>query len=411
MLTRLSQIGIKIEGTEGTEETLGAPEFSGNRKEHAHTSDITEYERGLTRATLTPKPNLKAQFTGGVSFIEELVGGAAATPPPWDATLRGMGFTRADLKYVEVGGPAMNTDQLRIGQTLGNNATQGSATATGIFVGYKTGSPDRVVYLPVTGAFTASDSVYNYTVTQFSAEVNSSPAAAGYAYTPLTETTSSAPPSVTVERRFNTERHTRIGARGKGELSLRMGEPALLRVEYMGAPVYDSANPGRPRVAAAQSGLTAYSTPPKVTRGIPLSLVDGATEYTPVLTELVLGIDNTLAPRPTITSAQLADSGYMATRISDRKLTVRIDPEHLLPTVSGAVDFYAMLNTLKVFEVRTSIGTLTDVNGMIAVWAPAAQRVGNLESGDRDGIVTIPGEHLLTGDDDNCLYIFAAYLT
>lgn len=407
MLTRLSQIGIKLESNEGVEETLVAGDFVGNRKEHGHATDQTEYERELVRATLSPTTVLKAQRTGTVSWVEELAGGSAAGAPNWHRTLRAMGFKTVNLKFIELGS-VQNPTALKLGQTVGNNASQGSATKTGIFVAYVAGTPARMVYMPVTGVFADTEQIFNYSSPQFSADIDSAPADAGFALTPQTETDAAIPASATVERRLGTFRNTIIGARGKGALTLRQGEPALLRAELMGAPVYDPSNPGRPRLAEDPVSPAELSTPPRISKGIPLALVSGGTEYTPILTQLEIALENTLAPRQTIANNDLAESGHMAPRITDRRYTINIDPELVLP---AAFDFHTLLTTVSTVQVRCSIGTPTDANGMVAVWIPAAQRLGGAEVGDRDGRATFPGDWILTGSSDNELYVFHAFLT
>lgn len=407
MLTRVKQTGRKIEGTEGVEETLNAAEFAGNFKESAYTSDITEYERELQRATLTPQPVLKGHRTGKRSFMEELVGGTASAAAPWHTDLRAMGFATFGLKVISL--DTVTQGPFRVGQRIGNNATEGSATVTGVVVKQIAGSPVRLVYRPLVGAFNDTHTIYNYGVSpQASAPVlsASSPANAGFGFVPLSEADGVLPPSATVEERFGGYRYTIIGARATGGLSLRMSEPALLRCEYQGAPVYDSANPGRPRTGAVVTGIQAFATAPRVVKGIPLELRDGSTAYTPILTELPIELNNTLAPRATIANNDLADSGYLATRITGRRLTANLDPEKV---VAGTFDYDALMNLGRPFSLSAEVGAFNDANGLLVLHAPAVQPTGSLQHGDRDGQVTQPHEVLFTGDMDDELQVYHVF--
>lgn len=405
MLNRLTQRGRKIEAVEGVEEVLVAADFAGNFKgEGVFAEDINEYERALQRATLAEKPTLKGHRMATVPFVQELVGGASGTAAPWHTDLRGMGFSSTGLKVIELG--TVTNGPFRAGQTIGNNATQGSATVTGIAV-KQLATPTRLVYMPLTGAFNNTMSVFNYETPQTSAPITVNPANAGFGFRPLSETDAALPPSVTFEERVGGYRHTVIGSRARGGLSMRMNEPLLLRGEYMGAAVLDTGNPGRFRTGSPLTGVPNFAAAPKVTKGIPLEFRDGATVYTPILTELPIEIDNTLAPRPTIANNDLADSGYLATRISGRVFSANLDPEKVL---GGTFDYDALMHLGRTFKITAEIGGIAEANGLVVIHAPAVEAVGQLTFGDRDGIRTQPHAGKFTGDDEDEVFVFHVFV-
>lgn len=399
MLNYEAQNGIKVEAIEGVEETLTAAEFQGNRKDSSHRHAHGEYERELDRGTLTELEAIHSMFRGGVSWTEEAVGGTSAIEAPFGATIKGLGFQRAAvLKWATTG----MTGSFKIGDRVGVGASEGVATKKAI-VGYVSGA--TLWFVATLGTFATADAITNYSRTG-AATLSGSSSAGGHCYHPQSEKAGIPPASVTVERRLGTQRHTIIGARGTGGLTFKQGEPMLIRAEFEGAPVYQ-AGTQIPREAAAITGIVPLTNPPKVSQGLPFFLRSGSSDYTPVLTELDLSIANTLAPRPTITNADLAGSGYLPTRIAGRKLTARIDPEHVLP--GGAFDFIGRLQGGAVFELAAGLGAPTDANGGITVYAPRVKLTGDYEPGDRDGVTTSPVTVGFYGTDDDEIRIFHVF--
>jgi hypothetical protein len=362
---------------------------------------------------------------GTLSFPEqELVGGAAGTAAPWHTDLRAMGFSSAALKMIEISSIADSAFER--GQVVGNNASQGSATATGLVVDFvgasgsgsvigPIGQDGKLVYLPMTGTFSDDDTLYNYEDTQGTADIDTTPVDAGFRFQPFSENATGTPPSVTAGLRYvegsQWYEERLVGARAQGSLSLRVGEPALLQVEYMGAPIMTQTDGVyEPSQVSALTGIPTYPTPPKVAKGMPLRLeVEGETDYTPILTEATIDFGITLTPRPTITNAGIGDTGYMATRITERNIVISIDPEKVAPSVFNFVD---KIYQASFFEFFTRLGMPSDANGMLVVHAPRCQLQGDLGEDERDGIDTYGLEARCTrvnGDDEILIdHIFVA---
>ncbi|MEO1277600.1 MAG: hypothetical protein AAFV77_01405 [Planctomycetota bacterium] len=416
-LTRQMTVGRKIEAVEGTAETLAAADYAGNTKGAPQLNrQVNRYGREIQTPDLSPWGTLPGQRMGSLSMPEEeLVGGDASTAAPWHTDLRAMGFSAAGLKMIEISSIA--AADINRGDRIGNNATEGSASATGVVVCFVNaqGSPvtvgaqgvdGKLVYLPVTGALADSDTLHSYASPQATADIDTNPVDAGFRFLPFSETAAGAPPSVTAGLRYieggQWYEEQLAGARGQGSLSLRMGEPALLQCEYMGAAVMGkSGGEYTPDAVPALTGIPTYSSPPKVAKGMPLRVkVAGESDFVPILTEATIDFGINLTPRPTITDADIGDTGYMATRITDRRIVIGIDPEKVAP---GTFNFWDHVYDARYFEFFTSLGSPSEGNGMLMFEAPRCQLNSDLSEDDRDGIATYGLEAECTrvnGDDE-----------
>ncbi len=395
MLSRLYQSGIKEEAAVGTEETLVAADFAGVFRDQSYTGAATEEERNVQRSTLTQLPTLKGAKLLKISRTEELLGGGAATAAKWHSVLKACGFTSAQAKVAAIGSLA-NATQFKPGMRLGNNATEGSATKTGVLARVSGG---KIWYVPGTGTFASGDVVYGYPASglQPSGTLSGSPANGGYRFNPLTETPSAAPATVTMELRDGEQRHTLVAGRGTGSLILKMNESIKLKSEMTGPQVYDT-DGVTPRAAGFITGIPAIGTTPSVCKGMSM-MVDGAT---PVLTMLEIDFGNTVTPRGTMASNDFVSSGYKETSITDRKVTCRIDPENVLAEKNWVKSMAAGTT----FEMWAEAGSPADANGLVLVHAPAAQTTGEITPGDRNGRATVEPNVQFTGAGDDELFIW-----
>lgn len=397
VLRRTGQIGLKIETTEGTEEVLVDADFAGNRKESSHKYGPESYERALERGgTLSKLGVLKGHRLMTYTWQEEMAGGGANVEAPWHRTLQGMGFGMVQLKACTTG--AVTNGPFVTGNLIGNAATQGAATKTGIVIGVFNG---KLVYRPLTGTFAASDVIYGYNQSpQPSTTLSGAPANAGYHFRPLSESAAAFPPSLTIQRRIGGERHTAVACRGRGSITLRRNEPPLINAEFMGCPVVDSN--GRPLSGAAVNAPT-VGVPPLTAKGLPT--VFGA--YTPVFTELEVSIDNTMAPRDTITNADFASSGYVGVRIGDRVINASINPEY---AVDNTFDLVARSLSGSEFRFEVQHGAVGHGNGLLLIGGRRVQIADEFSDSDRNGIVTsdVPLQFLGDSDDEiDIAHVFA----
>lgn len=390
MLNRSLQLGLKVEGSEGVRETLVAAEFQGNRKEISGGFSVAEYDRALVKQYLSNDPALKGSRLGNINWMEELVGGAIATAAPFHTTLKMMGFLATQVKKMTIG--TITNGPYKAGQVIGNNATFASATKTGVV--YKV-SGTTLWYVPTTGTFAATDVIYNYASPQTSATMSGTLTNGGYSFTPISETSTQTPSSVSAEYRRGGQVFPVVGARGKGALMLKRDEPILISAELQGVPVFDVTDPANPTPIVEDGGSVPYITgvaavggPPSMLKSIPLKLRLSTGDYTPIATELTINIENGLASRPTVADNDLYGSGYLSTRITTRKVTGSIDPEHI--KAADGFDFIKYLTGGGTFQVLTEVGATTGTNGLVQIFAPEVGLKGDWNTGDRDGITTAP---------------------
>lgn len=404
MLNRNSQVGLKIENTEGTEQTLSAADFRGNRKETSHRYQRGEYDRELERGTLTKQPMLPSTSLLNISWTEELVGGGPAVEAPWHKTIQALGFEALAL-YKGTGTASSST--LRVGELCGDGATLGASSKVGR-VAHAAGN--AVYFVMLTGApFTDEDVITGFASAE-TLTLTAEAAAAGFGFRPQSETDAGLSPSVTVERRLGGQRHTLVGGRGTGGFALRHGQPVLINAEVTGVPIFDSGETLTPRTGSALSPEP-IPAPPAVVKGVPFGLTpSGSAEYSPVATELAVSLNNTITPRPSIAQGSLGgnyESGYLSTRITDRDLTATLDPEHVL--AAAGFDFIGQLHLGNVFTFRVQVGGVATPNGLVVIYAPAVQLTGDHEPGDREGVTTAPLNLKFTGDQDDELWVFHCF--
>jgi hypothetical protein len=408
MLVRAGQLGAKVEATEGVEETLAAADFAGNTvsddENPLNSAKYSQYERNLRYASLSKGQNLPGSRLISFKFSQEAVGGAAATAAPWHKWVRGCGFSVAGLKKLPV---STVTGTWRVGDIFGNNAVQGSATATGRFVYRQTlAGTVTFAYLPLTGTIDDTMTLTNYSRTGGAVSDLADPSDGGFAFAFQTETDAAVPPSLTVEERLGGLRFSGIGCRGMGGLIIERDKPLLMPFEFQGAQVFDPSDPDSLRTGSALTGVPQHLVQPSVAKGITLNFYEGSTTYSPVLIKMEIKFGNVLAPRPTV-GASLANSGYLGVRISDRKPTANVDPEFVAP---GTFNYVKKFVSGTTFEMESRIGDALNANGLVIAHAPRMQLTGDLQFGNRDGLATIANEAMLAGSADDELYLYHVYL-
>lgn len=379
-LTRQRQVGGKKEATEGTKETLAAADFAMNIKGNpSFEIDSPAYERELSKASLSKDAVLKAVRSVTIRATVELAGGAANTAAAWHDLLECCGLSKTQMKVVDIGAPSGGS--FVPGDIIGNNATFASATKTGIFIAYKDASPDRLVYIPVTGTLADSDTVYNYASPQVSAAVDSAPANAGWAFRPASETAAFTPASGTVEVRDGEQVYRAFGARGKVKFDIRHNQPVLMEFEFMGP--LDTASDAIPDVGF-MTGITLPAATPVMGKNFP-TFVDA---YAPIFTQVSIDINNTLAKRADCNEIGGGnESGYRPTRITDRDIVIETDPEHP-PIASENWLEKSLIGTTQRMHVRAGPLTAGAAAGTVVIVVPKVQITGNVNVGDRDGVVT-----------------------
>ncbi|MCC6428327.1 MAG: hypothetical protein IT435_16085 [Phycisphaerales bacterium] len=401
ILTRQAQFAIKIETTEGTAETLAAADAAGV---HANLTDERgpeAYEQNASRPGLDSEPDIKGSRMRKFSGETQLKGGGASSAAKWHEIIQACGLSSVTgLKVFSVG--TITSGPFTLGMRIGNNASEGSATKTGVVVAQLSG-PNRLVIKPVTGTFTNGDSIFGYTGTTPSSSISSTLSAAGWAFELQTESPSAGPPSVTAEERDGGQIFRVVGARGDFSLMLEMNKPALLKWEFTGCPVLQ--NDASELTGSAFANVSTLGAPPPVCKGCELA-IDGTALTTTTITQVELKAGNTISPDETIASNDFAASGNRGYVITDRKPTLSFDPRREVPGINATGKLYGGAT----FSASAKVGNTSDTHGQVIAYAPAAQ-VSGASEGDRNGMRTDQVEAKLTGSGDNAwslYHVFAA---
>jgi hypothetical protein len=396
MLTRMRQIGRKIQGTAGTPETLVAADFSGEPKDIECQLPNVKYERETQRGTLTRREDLRSQYSARLSFTQEMVGGDVSTPAPWHTDLRASGMSRTasalNVPYTS------RTGAFKPGDILGNNATQSSATKT-VMVCFADAT--TMIVHSLTGTAPANSETYtNYSRTG-SYTQNGSTSPAGFVFRFKDDLDDSRTEVATYEIRDGGERVVVSDAQGTASLMLRLGEPPMLRHEVTGIPKTNN-DTGTlltgSRLAAPLAGVK-----PIRCQGIALELLGGASSHTPKMTALEIQFNNEVTLQETVTNVDVHKSGHCETRIVNRDPAATIDPLYI---ASGAgFDWEGANYRGETYRLYAVHGTLSHGNGMVVVVAPSCQ-VEFEGAGDRKGEKTINPTLKLRGDVQDELFVF-----
>jgi hypothetical protein len=399
-LRRESQVGIKIEASEGVAETLVANDYGGERRESDISYSNENYQRDNDRGTMTKRPHLSSKHGGRLTFTEEMVGGAVGTAAPWHPTLRACGFAQSTSVVRILIDEATNI--ARRGDLVGNNAVQGSATKTFRVIHVDVAAKKVWLHQLSGSALNDGEVITNYSRTN-SFTVDGAAVAAGYAFNPQSERDSVRPPSATVELRRDGQLHKLAGSRGNCTINWTHGRPVLLQAEFSGVPVTQS-NTGTP--IEPGSGITppVVGGPPVVVQQLPMELLEGTGNFTPIAISWEVQMNNTVAMRGTGTDLSIYESGYLPCRITDRATSITLDPEHV--KASEGFDFIGTLRNGKTFRFSSRAGLPSNINGAVVMVAPLVQLAGDYSPGDRDGITTSNVTLNCYGNNDDELYIY-----
>lgn len=418
--TKDIQVGIKFSnvqtvnggsvdaGDQVIEPAFSAADYAGEWSATTATLSPGEFARASDRPTLTNRPTLKGSRMATLKTTCEAVGGDKdlADRVPWQIGVLGCGFVDRQLKIINVSAQSGGTFQH--GDVIGNHLTQGSATKLGVFVRYLSGSPNRLVYLPTSGGdFGDTETIANYASPQVSVTASSAASNAGRRFTLVSENDTLIPPSIAWDVRLGGQRHTGAGQRGKVTFRLQHDQPLMMDFEFQGPAAVDATTLG-PRTASPVANVPILGTAPRLAVGTPVTL----DTYSPVLTQLSIAVDNTLAPRANVNTVNASaqsgatlNGGYEATRITARSVTATVDPEH--PAVATK-EWYGPAMTGQTQRFYAEIGAVAGTaapNGIVIFAGPAVQLNGDQEPADRDGVLIRNLTLSFTGDVENELTI------
>lgn len=409
-LKREGQFGIELQAAAGVAESLAAADYSQNSSDLSAGVKLPQYERSRYRGALSKDGPLGRAKMQTIQTTEELVG-VAKTTGASDALIshrifRACGLKRqtAAVKVVDVGTVTVgsgSTADLVAGRRIGDNATEGSATKTGMLVAYKAGSPGKLWYIPGTGTFADTDTIHVYDAPAQSMPCDSAPADAGYEFRPLTEGAAASNEFATVACVTAGNLFMASDAMGDLEITANWNEPVKLKANFMGpfVPASVSSNPNTAATSSPIASVPVVGGALAVAIGVPYHI----DRKFPVCTTFSLKLGNTVAERRAIGSGAAQNSGYAGARISERQVTFSMDPEK--PALAGE-DYLKKLAGRTTFPVAIQVGDPADANGALVIFVPAAQLTGDYGEQERDGIVTVPLEGMATGTADDEVRIF-----
>jgi hypothetical protein len=421
-LTREVQIGCGLQTDEATPLVTGTTAMTAAFYSRELSSDprvninSISYRRGSRKSSLSRSPKLIGPGLMEIIWEQELAGGSSSVAASWHAPLRACGFAApVTVKKITIDAAGTTTatvggsNTFRIGDKIGNNATEGSATVTATVVHhYKppAGTAETLFIIPGTGAFGASDTVHNYSQPGLTSPSDSTPSDGGYAFKPISEGGGTVPPVATVEERADGKIFRAVGARGNAKITAEHGKPMMVEFTFRGP--WDHTG-GNPYTAGFVGSVPAVPKPPMVGKfGYPFML----DAYSPILMSATLDLGNQLTDRRCISEAGIVINGlpvgYLATRITDREPVVSIDPESV-PTATFA--FVGKWQNEAPFTFLQRVGSPADTSGAVIVHAPAAAFDNDSWSQqDRDGIRTENPTILCSGSADDELTIYHIFL-
>lgn len=359
LLSRSQQVAIKVEGTEGTAETLAAANAGFNIFDASFSPDIAGFERNPNRATIGRLATLPGVKLGRVTMQTELVGSGDpdAPTPPVDAILQSCGYQKAaSVEKLNISTPS---GKFLVGETV----TGGTSGATGTVVRPNTDN-DAFVYITAKSGTFQSEGITGQTSGVTGLASGASVAENSVIYRP----NSGSNQSYTVGVYQDGLRHIIKGARGNVNFSAAVGEPMQMQVEYIGA-LESTAD------AAALTGIAYPSSVPPQLLGVNLRLGT----YAPVFENISINTGNDLQPRRNANDS----SGVISTLITARAIGGNLDPEATI--ISGGEDFFSKLSTAAQFELQMNLGS-ADGNSF-NILGPSVQ-YSNISGGERNGIIT-----------------------
>lgn len=380
LLTRQRQFAIKVEGTEGTAETLAASDvdFEVEELSSSYTNEMNE--RNPLRQSLSGVPTLPGIGVGEITGKVELVGGGAAgTTPPTDLLWKACGYTQRVTSQVDLTGAPTGT--FLPGETVTDGGTK--------IVRFVTLLPgDVFVFATISGADLDDGDGLTGSLSGATATVATPDGltALNYAYTP----DSDAPDSVTAADYFDGMRRIVFGARGTGQVTIEgAGKIPYLNFTLSGAAT-------KPIDAALLSGVVLPTVTPEA------FLSAGVTVHGDLvcIDAFTADMANTVARRPCANAA----SGIISYRITERSPVVTIDPEAQL---EADVDFWTKYDAGTAFGFFAQCGATASKR--LAVCAPNAQ-YGGLTDSDREGVATYDAPLRCNGaqvaGDDEIMFAF-----
>ena len=359
--TRNTQVALKVEGTEGTAETLTSSDTTMTVYDPGFSLDVTRFTRNPARASLSKLPSTVGRQIGTITFSVDLMGsGDVATEPSWDPAIRACGFQTTTVSSITTG--AVTSGPFEPGETI----DFGTSGAVGRVCGEVSASP--LTFVLVSGTPQSAETVTGATSGASATTSGTETTDQGFEWLP----DSTCPPSVTVAQYVDGVRHLIYGARGNVSWSGNSADGSPARMAFSFTGVY-----GGTTDTALLSGVTYESVVPPSFINVGFSMHEFGMTTAGCFSNFSLDMGNTLTQRESANAAK----GVLSTFIGDREPAGNIDPEMVLVADH---DFYGRLVGGDTGRMAFTLGTAA--GNTITFGAPTAQ-YANVQGSERGGIL------------------------
>lgn len=376
LLVRRSEIAAKVEGTEGTAESLASADADLAIINPNYAPAIEHVEREVVRQWLSRLAAVTGKQFGALTFGVELKGsGAVATVPSWDAILRACKFQRSTVQRINIG--TVTSGPFTPGETV----TGGTSGATGRVVGQVLNGASSLPYVVLSGVFVSGEVITGGTSGASASSTSTPSASQGFVWEPL----STGDPSVTIAHYHDGLKKLLVGARST--LALEMVNGGIAQMQFAFQGIYGGFSD------VALLGPTYETTIPEAFLAANLVLQDA---FSPHFTTLSVDCGNDVQIRESANTA----TGGISAKIVDRNVMANIDPEQELVADH---DFMGKVLSGATGHVHCEIGSTIGTRIIIAMPRVQYQNPGNAE---RAGIQTLGlplkavSESINTGDDE-----------
>lgn len=355
MLIRKRQLAAKIEGTEGTAETLTAAEakFLVYNPKVAH--EIEMFTRDPVRSSFSGMGKIAGKRPAGLSFRLELRGSGTKTiDPAWITLLKGCGFESNVLKSINIG--AITGGPFQHGETI----TGGTSAGKGRVIFNTATGATKVYYVVITGILQTGEVLTGGTSAATSTS-SGAPVTEGQEYRPISTNVS----SLTLGCYEDGVLKLIKGARGNVKFGFKSGEPVMLDFSFQGVEA------GITDVALLTAIAHETQKPPSL-----LSATLLLDAYAARIGEMNISVNNTLAARDDINDSR----GLLSFQITDRNISGEFNPE--MVTVA-TYDFFTKFfgNT----DITLALNAGAATGNMFKFYSPRLQ-ITKINDEDREGL-------------------------
>jgi len=358
LLSRRRLIAAKVEGSEGTAETLAAADAKILAYDPKVSYDFEMFQRNPARASSSPVGRIVGKRPAGLTFKLELRGsGTAATEPEWSKVLKACGYACSSLYSITVG--AITTGPFQHGEVI----TGGTSNATGRVIINTANGVTTLYFVALSDTFQSGETITGGT-SGAAATTGSVPSAVGKVWEPLTFNNGNIS-SLTMGCYEDGIKKVLRGCRGNVKFSFKSGEPAFMDFDFKGveAGVTDS---------AMLSGIAHESTKPPAFVSASLAVDSIAA----LLSQIDIDTGASLNYRDDVNS----DRGILSALITERALSGSFDPEMVL---AATYDYHSKWIAGTEAVLDFILGSTT--GNKFRFYAPHVQYT-KVEDSDRNGI-------------------------